>query len=228
MYSLKKSRQNCQIAVNSYAFHKPKPRYMRYYLLAMAVIGITIYSCSDSKETDVKEDFQTLVKDQELTKDQMVLRGQYLTTIADCVGCHSPKVFTAHGMALDSTRLFSGHPADAKLPPIDINATKPGNWMNMAGDITAFVGPWGVSYTANLTPDSATGIGAWTEANFINALRTGKHMGMENGRPIMPPMTWEVVGKMTDEDLKSIYAYLRSLPPISNKVPAPIPPNEIK
>ena len=200
---------------------------MRYYLLALAALGIAVYSCSDQKEPDAKDDYQTLVKDQEMAHDQMVQRGQYLTTIADCIGCHSPKNFTEHGPVIDSTRMFSGHPAGSPLPPFDPNATKPGNWMNMAGDITVFVGPWGVSYTANLTPDSATGIGAWTEETFIKALRTGKHMGMDNGRPIMPPMPWEMVGKMTDEDLKSIYAYLRSLPPVSNKVPEPIPPTEV-
>ena len=201
---------------------------MRFYLLALASMAIAIYACSDNKQTDADDDYQALVKDQELTKDQMVQRGQYLTTIADCVGCHSPKIFGPHGPLIDSAKLFAGHPAGSKLPPVDVNATKPGNWMNMSGDITAFVGPWGISYTANLTPDSATGIGAWTEENFIKALRTGKHMGIESGRTIMPPMPWEMVAKMTDEDLKSIYAYLRSLPPVNNKVPDPVPPTAIK
>jgi hypothetical protein len=57
-------------------------------------------------------------------------------------------------------------------------------------DLTAFVGPWGISYTANLTPDSATGIGAWSEAAFINTIRSGKHLG--NGRDILPPMPWRL------------------------------------
>jgi hypothetical protein len=97
----------------------------------------------------------------------------------------------------------------------------------MAPDITSFVGPWGISYAANLTPDSATGIGAWTEDVFMKTLRTGKHLGMENGRPILPPMPWEFIGKMTDEDLSAVFAYLRNLPAISNRVPAPVPPNEV-
>jgi hypothetical protein len=44
----------------------------------------------------------------------------------------------------------------------------------------------------------------------------------------MPPMPWQFIGKMTDEDLKAVYTYLRSLPPVSNRVPAPVPPNEVK
>jgi hypothetical protein len=50
---------------------------------------------------------------------------------------------------------------------------------------------------------------------------------MENGRPILPPMPWESAGKMTDEDLSAVFAYLNSLPAISNRVPAPVPPNEV-
>jgi hypothetical protein len=98
----------------------------------------------------------------------------------------------------------------------------------MSPDITAFAGPWGISYAANLTSDSATGIGAWTEEQFIKSMRTGKHLGAENGRPILPPMPWPFISKMTDEDLSAVYAYLKSLPPVSNRVPAPTPPNEVK
>ena len=97
----------------------------------------------------------------------------------------------------------------------------------MAPDVTAFVGPWGITYAANLTPDSASGIGAWAEENFVQALRKGKHMGLDNERPIMPPMPWELIGRMTDDDLKAVYSYLRSLPPVKNVVSAPIPPHQV-
>ena len=88
--------------------------------------------------------------------------------------------------------------------------------------MTAWSGPWGVSYTANLTPDQETGIGAWSEENFIQALRTGKHLG--GGRDILPPMPWPAYQNLSDEDLKSIFAYLKSIPPIRNQVPDPVPP----
>ena len=110
---------------------------------------------------------------------------------------------------------------------IDKKAMVPGNWILLCPDLTCFVGPFGVSFPANLTPDSATGLGAWTDEVFINTIRTGKHLGQTGGRPILPPMPWQNMGKMTDEDLKSVFAYLQSLPPIKNQVPAPLTPADI-
>ena len=92
--------------------------------------------------------------------------------------------------------------------------------------MTAFSGPWGVSYSANLTPDDETGLGKWTEKTFIDALRTGKHLG--KGRPILPPMPWQGIGTATDSDLKAIYAYLRSIKPLKNAVPDPIEPVQLQ
>ena len=90
--------------------------------------------------------------------------------------------------------------------------------------LTAWAGPWGVSFAANLTPDKETGIAEWSEEHFIQALRTGKHQGQPNGRDILPPMPWQFFKSMTDEDLKAIFAYLRSLPPVKNQVPLPVLP----
>jgi hypothetical protein len=87
-------------------------------------------------------------------------------------------------------------------------------------ELTASSGPWGNTYAANLTPDENTGLGIWTEEMFIGALRTGRHMGVS--RPIQPPMPWQVYGRLPDEDLKAIYAYLRSIPPVHNRVPQPV------
>ncbi len=89
-------------------------------------------------------------------------------------------------------------------------------------DTTAWAGPWGVSYSANLTPDENTGIGSWSEETFVGALRTGRHMGVS--RPILPPMPWGAFRNLIDEDLRSIYAYLRTVPPVRNRVPEPLPP----
>ncbi|MCU7548890.1 c-type cytochrome [Chitinophagaceae bacterium LB-8] len=187
-----------------------------------AVIILALISGCSSNESKTKEKDISAVRQHE--SDDMVARGEYLVTVSGCHDCHSPKIFNEKGMSLDSTKLLSGHPSTAQLPPIPAIAHQPGQWIIMSPDLTAFLGPWGTSYTANLTPDSATGTGTWSEENFINAIRTGKHMGQENGRPIMPPMPWEFIRKMTDEDLKSVFAYLRSLPPVNNRVPAPTPP----
>ncbi|NII27696.1 c-type cytochrome [Pseudoflavitalea sp. X16] len=176
--------------------------------------------------TQAEKKAATVPSSKELTTGELVTRGKYLVTIGGCHDCHSPKKFGPKGMELDEEHLLSGHPAGSPLPPVDPRALKPGHWLLFAGDITAAVGPWGISYAANLTPDSTTGIGAWSETTFVKTLRTGKHLGQEGGRPILPPMPWKMIGQMTDEDLKAVYTYLQSLPPVKNPVPAPVPPTE--
>lgn len=153
-----------------------------------------------------------------------VERGKYLVTIMGCNDCHTPWKMGPKGPENDMTRMLSGHPEAVKMPP----PPKPsGPWnSSIAAPFTAFAGPWGVSYAANLTPDQNTGIGIWTEDMFVKALRTGKHMGAS--RDILPPMPWPGYRHMTDDDLKAIFAYLKSIPPITNHVPdsepAPPPP----
>lgn len=94
----------------------------------------------------------------------------------------------------------------------------------MNGNVTAFVGPWGTSFAANLTPDP-TGIGNWSLENFKKAIREGKYKGMEGTRMIMPPMPWPAFKNLTDEDLEAVYEYLRTIKPVKNNVPAYIPPS---
>ena len=163
----------------------------------------------------------------EMSHGDMVARGKYLVTVAGCNDCHSPKIMTAQGPVPDTTKLLSGHPANSPLPSMYKNALKPGDWILLGPDLTSAVGPWGISFTANLTPDTATGLGAWTDDVFIKTLRTGKHLGQSGGRDILPPMPWPDFAAATDEDLKAIFAYLKALPAISNKVPAPVPPTEV-
>jgi mono/diheme cytochrome c family protein len=149
-----------------------------------------------------------------------VERGKYLVEFGGCHDCHSPKVFTPEGIPMpDPKRLLSGHPAEDALPSLTSQMVAQGQWVLFSPDLTAAVGPWGVTFAANLTPDDQTGIGLWTEDVFIKALRNGKHMGA--GRPIMPPMPWFNMANVSDEDLGAIFAYLKSLPPITNPVPAP-------
>lgn len=195
------------------------------FTLALVVLGGAAV-LSQSACTSEAEAEETPVR-KELSRSQLIARGQYLTTVSLCNDCHSPKVFTPHGMQLDSTKLFSGHPQGSPLPKLYKKALQPGDWVLFSGDLTAYLGPWGMTFAANLTPDSATGIGAWSEETFIQTLRTGKHLGQPGGRTIAPPMPWELVGKMTDEDLKAIYTYLQAIPPVNNKVPAPISPDEV-
>jgi hypothetical protein len=161
-----------------------------------------------------------------MTKEDPVAHGKYLVMAGGCEDCHSPKVFNEHGEpSFDPTKTLSGRPADAPIPKeFNPSMVSPGKVFMCSQDLTAWFGPWGTSFPRNLTPDSATGIGAWTAEMFKNIIRSGKHMGAAAGRPIMPPMPWQAIGAMKDEDLDDIFAYLKSLKPISNMAPEYIPP----
>ncbi len=167
-----------------------------------------------------------MAADQKQPAPDLVARGKVLVAVGGCHDCHTPKNMTPEGPVPDFSRQLSGHPAGQPLLPIDKKALTPGNWMLMAPDLQTFVGPWGISYPANITPDEQTGIGLWTEEIFVKTLRTGKHMG--EGRPLLPPMFVENLQPLADDDLKAIYAYLRSIPPIKNVVPQPVAPADVK
>lgn len=165
---------------------------------------------SDTRETTQPSDDQTLKK------------GEYIVTISGCNDCHSPKENGPQGpVIIEGTRL-SGYPAYRTIMKADPEITKAG-WILFNPDLTSAVGPWGVSFAANLTSDQ-TGIGNWIIDNFKRALREGKFKGLENGRMLLPPMPWQELSKMTDEDMTAVFVYLKSTPPVSNIVPAPISP----
>lgn len=154
-----------------------------------------------------------------------VERGQYLVTVGGCNDCHSPKVIKDGVPEPDTSRLLSGHPADVKLGAVPANLIGESWGAVTNGHLTAWVGPWGASFAMNLTPDNDTGLGSWTEEMFLNAIKTGKHQG--TGRGILPPMPWAAYRNMTDDDLKAVFAYLQSLPPVKNAIPEPLPPDKI-
>jgi Cytochrome c len=148
--------------------------------------------------------------------------GAYLVKTMVCNDCHTPWKMGPKGPEPDMSRALTGHPEDLKMPPPPAPS---GPWIaSFAATNTAWAGPWGVSFTANLTPDKETGLGDWTEEQFIAAIRTGKHQG--KGRQILPPMPYPMYAHLVDEELKAIWAYLQSLPPVKNRVPQPIDPPE--
>jgi mono/diheme cytochrome c family protein len=161
-------------------------------------------------------------QDQAAAKAASVERGAYLVRAMGCNDCHTPWTLGPKGPEPDMSRALSGHPADLVMPP----PPKPSGPWTWSGAVTntAFAGPWGTSFTANLTPDDETGLGKWTAETFIATLRTGRHEG--KGRPLLPPMPWPMIRTLTDEDLRAVFAYLQSLPPIRNRVPAPVDPDE--
>ena len=148
-------------------------------------------------------------------------RGRYLVTVSVCSDCHTPLKMGEHGPEPDMSRFLAGHPQELVMPPAP--ALPEGPWLVVSsGTVTAWNGPWGTSFTANLTPDEDTGLGLWTWENFRDTIRSGRHLG--RGREILPPMPVSMFRHFTDADLKAIYAYLRSIPPVSNRVPEPLPP----
>lgn len=155
------------------------------------------------------------------SRHEKVTRGKYLVTIAGCHDCHTPLKAGPNGPEPDMSRMLSGHPADM-LVTAAAEAPK-GPWVvTVAATNTAWSGPWGVSFTANLTPDRETGLGRWSVRNFKDTIRTGRHLG--RGRPILPPMPIPMYKHMSDDDLEAVFSYLQTIPAIENRVPEPLPP----
>ncbi|MEZ5291573.1 MAG: c-type cytochrome [Vicinamibacterales bacterium] len=149
--------------------------------------------------------------------------GQYLVSTMGCNDCHTPLKLGPKGPEPDMERMLTGHPEGLKMPPPP--ALPPGPWTSVSAVTnTAFAGAWGVSFAANLRPDKETGLGDWTEEQFIATMRTGKHQG--KGRAILPPMPYFMLGNLVDDEIKAIFAYLQSLPPVKNRVPQPVDPPE--
>ena len=125
-----------------------------------------------------------------------VARGKYLVDIAGCNDCHTPGYFLGKP---DMARFLGGSDVGFEMPGLGV-----------------FVGP-------NLTPDNATGLGNWTNAQIVAALQKGER---PDGRMLAPIMPWHALAGLTKQDVDSIVAFLRSLPPVANKVPGPFGPTE--
>ena len=148
--------------------------------------------------------------------------GEHLVTILDCNVCQTPKKMTEKGPAWDTDLLLSGRPAER--PEMDINRKEiESKGLSVTGDLTEWAGPWGVSYAGNLTPHE-TGIGTWSEEQFFLAMREGKYKGLAESRTLLPPMPWQSFSHMTDAEIKAVFAYLKSVKPVENVVPAALPP----
>jgi hypothetical protein len=154
---------------------------------------------------------------------ELIDRGRLLVMSSSCNDCHTPWVYNKKlgDLTLDWSRMLSGHPEDAPDPQGELG---PGDIAIVGPTFTSFKLPFGTTYAMNLTPDIDTGTGSWTEKMFIDIFRKGRHLG-GNGRAVYPPMPWHYVRYLPDEDLRAIFAYLRSIPPLRNSVPTEkIPP----
>jgi len=125
-----------------------------------------------------------------------VARGKYLVGISGCNDCHTPGYFMGKP---DMARFLGGSDVGFEIPGLG-----------------TFVGP-------NLTPDKATGLGNWTDAQVLAALQKGQR---PDGRLLAPIMPWHAFATLTPQDADAIVAFLRSLPPVSNKVAGPFGASE--
>jgi hypothetical protein len=182
-------------------------------LTAAVTASITLVSCNSNAKAG------NTTGEVIISKDSLIKRGSYLVNAIGCDDCHSPKIFTPTGFEIDMEHRFSGYLATNPKSKVNTSVMKDG-WVLFAMDLTSAVGPWGQSYSANISSD-ATGIGNWTEEQFIRALREGKSKGLKEARPLLPPMPWFVYKNMSDTDLKAIFAYLKTTKPIENRVPGP-------
>ena len=181
-----------------------------YFVLAgCAAVMLTVFSCTDTAEKPASP--------VALSTDSLLKRGEYLVTVGGCDDCHSPKKMGPMGPELVMEQRFSGFPANRPFPKYDSSLVSKGIMM-FNEDLTSAAGPWGVSFSANITSDS-TGLGNWTEAQFFKALREGKFKGLDQSRPLLPPMPWQNLKHLTDEDIRSIFAFLKSTKPVKNVVP---------
>lgn len=179
-------------------------------------------ACGDTNNTTVpdnsgQKDLQVETITAEL--NDKIAQGGYLVRIMGCSDCHTPFKMTEQGPAPDMDRFLAGHPSEVPLPAFDPAVTRDYVLFNMTN--TAAIGPWGTSFSANLTPANS-GIGNWTEEQFGRALREGKYKGLPNGRSLLPPMPWPNYTELTDDEVSAIFAYLQSIRPVENVVPAAV------
>jgi mono/diheme cytochrome c family protein len=129
-------------------------------------------------------------------ENEQVARGKYLVELGGCTDCHTPGHFFGKP---DMARYLGGSDMGIEVPGLGI-----------------FVG-------RNLTPDKDTGLGNWTKDEIITAIQTGIR---PDGRILAPIMPWRAYAALTKSDAAAIVEFLRSLPPVSNKVPGPFSPDE--
>ncbi|WP_372918253.1 diheme cytochrome c-553 [Salegentibacter sp.] len=193
-----------------------------FLLLSVSLMIGSFVSC---KEAEAKKDYQPAPEKDTISQKDLVKRGKYLVNTIGCQDCHSPKRMGERGPEYIKELSFSGYQAKNELPPISQDALDKG-WMLISPDLTAAVGPWGVSFAANLTSDD-TGIGNWSFEQFKRSLTEGKLKGLPNGRMLLPPMPWENFKNLEEEDLRAMYEYFLSTEPVNNPVPPPIPPQKL-
>lgn len=193
-----------------------------------AGLVLTLFSflgCSENKPAETASTTPSTVteeKDKFGGFESQAKWGEHLVTIAGCNDCHTPKKMTPQGPVDDTTLMLSGHPQNMPAPDVNRKDLESKGYI-LTATFTAWVGPWGITYSANLTPDE-TGTGTWTEDQFVYALKNMVSKGLPGSRPLLPPMALMPVKFMQDAELRAIYAYLRTIKPVKNMSVQPTPP----
>lgn len=182
-------------------------------IFIIAAVTSFVISCYNNSSSTLNETAD------EMSQDSLISRGAYLVNAIGCDDCHSPKRMGAQGPEVIPELRFSGYPSTRPLLKADTNHIKNG-WASLGPDFTIAVGPWGMSFAANISSDD-TGIGTWSEEQFFKAIREGKYKGMDGSRSLLPPMPWFVYKNLTDIDIRAIFTFLKSSKPVENIVPAP-------
>lgn len=196
-----------------------------YSLLLTGLVFVTFFitQCSNNKtEEPATTPAITVEKPNYGGFESQAKWGEHLVTIAGCNDCHTPKKMTPAGPVDDTTLMLSGHPEKLPAPDVDRKAME-SKGLVVTADFTAWIGPWGITYSANLTPDES-GLGNWKEEQFLYAIKNSTSKGLAGSRPLMPPMSMMPVKLMKDEELRAIFAYLRTIKPVKNNSVQPTPP----
>jgi mono/diheme cytochrome c family protein len=126
------------------------------------------------------------------TSPAQIARGKYIYLVSDCNGCHSKM----------NEKLYDNPPVEG---------------MEVAGRLFPDPGLPGTIIAANITPDKETGIGNWTDGEKIRAIREGIS---RDGHALFPLMPYSNFRHMSDDDVQSLVAYLNTLQPVKNPLPA--------
>lgn len=193
------------------------------FITGLTFAAILFTGCSENKSTELAAASTTATEKPNFGGyETQVKWGEHIVQIAGCNDCHTPKKMTPKGPEDDTTLFLSGHPEKSPAPDVDRKQME-SKGLVVTADFTSWVGPWGITYSANLTPDE-TGTGNWTESQFLYAVKNSISKGLAGSRPLMPPMSMMPVKHMTDEELKAIFAYLRTVKPVKNNSVQPTPP----
>ena len=168
--------------------------------LALGALSLVVACAFNSTRETIPTDWE---------QTSYLERGDYLVNyLGHCVGCHTP--LGPDGQS-DRSLYLSGVPAKfagAKAGP---------------PQVAGFPGPRGARvYAKNITPDPETGIGRWSEDQFVQTFKRG--VRPDGTKYVISPMEWNIYANMKEEDVRAMYRYLRTVKPISNRAPANIPP----